>query len=115
MNGSSGAAQGHSVIIKGYQLQSGQSSGSATAQQLVKTTINAGGTQTNGTTELQQTTQGQIELAQQTSTTDSAYLMQTQSNRDVIFHFQVSIKNGPSIQNQMAQIHSYQFTSTVSK
>ncbi len=115
MSGSASAIQGQSVFIKGYQLQSGKSNGSATAIQLGEQTINVGDEQTNGTIEQKQTTKGSLTIEQNTSTLHPAYLLQSQSNSTAIFHFQGSIKGGPSIQNQISQVHSYQYSTVISK
>lgn len=115
MSGSASAIQGQSVFIKGYQLQSGKSNGSATAIQLGEQTINVGDEQTNGTIEQKQTTKGSLTIEQNASTLHPAYLLQSQSNSTAIFHFQGSIKEGPSIQNQISQVHSYQYSTVISK
>ncbi len=110
-NGSSGAAQGHAVFVNGFQLQNGKSDSPATAAQSEDRTIDVGdqhGGTTTATTENSST-------AQSTSTSGPAYVLQAQNTTDAIFHFQGSIKGGPTIQNQIAQTHFYQFSAAVSK
>jgi hypothetical protein len=114
-SGSMGAAQVQSVFVNEFQFQSGKSNGSAEATQTSEITIDVGDQQTNGTTELEQTTQGSLTNVQNTSTSRPSYLLQSQSNSTAVFHFQGSIKGGPSIQNQISQVHSYQYTTVISK
>ena len=115
ISGSAGATQGQSIFVNGFQLQSGNSKGSAEATQSGEITIDVGDEQTNGSIEQKQTTQGSVTIVQNTSTPSPAYLLQSQSNTTAIFHFQGSIKGGPSIQNQISQVHSYQYSTVISK
>lgn len=115
ISGSAGATQGQSIFVNVFQLQSGNSKGSAETTQSGEITIDAGDEQTNGSIKQKQTTQGSVTIVQNTSTPGPAYLLQTQSNTTAIFHFQGSIKGGPSIQNQISQVHSSQYSTVISK
>ncbi len=110
-NGPSGKAQGQAVFVKGFQLQSGKSNGPATATQSEDRTIDVGDEQ-NGTTT---TTIGNGSTESTTSTSGAAHVLQAQSTTNAVFHFQGSIEGGPSLQNQISQTHSYQFSTAVSK
>ena len=114
-NGSSGAAQGQSLFVNGFQLQSGTSNGPAEAVQSGKVTLDVGDVQSNGNITQEQTTKGSGTIRQSASALSPTYLLQSQSNTTAIFHFQGSIKGGPSIQNQIVQNHSYQFSTVSSK
>ena len=69
----------------------------------------------NGSTELKQSTKGSGMIEQSTSTKNAAFLLQSQRNTTTVYHFQASIEGGPSIQNQMSQIHNFQFSTVVER
>ena len=113
--GSASSMQRHSVNLRSYQLQNGHSKGAATATQKSEINLDVDSELTNDSTELKQTTEGSGILEQTTSTKNAARLLQSQSNTTAVYHFQASIEGGPSIQNQMLQIHAFQFSSVVER
>ena len=115
IRGSISSMQRHSVNISSYQLQTGRSTGAATATQKSDINLDVNNELTNGSTELKQSTKGSGMIEQSTSTKNSAFLLQSQRNTTAVYHFQASIEGGPSIQNQMTQIHNFQFSSVIEK
>lgn len=113
--GSASSMQRHSVNLRSYQLQNGHSKGAATATQKSEINLDVDSELTNDTTELRQTTEGFGTIEQTTSTKNAARLLQSQSNTTAVYHFQASIEGGPSIQNQMLQNHTFQFSSVVER
>jgi hypothetical protein len=115
LKGSSSAMQKHSVNMRSHQLQNGQSETAATATQTGEIKIDVDSALSTGASELKQTTEGSGLLEQHTSTEGAARLLQSQSSSTAVYHFQASIEGGPTIQNQMLQIHSFQFSSVFGK
>lgn len=110
-SGANSTAQGQAVFVTGSQTQSGQSNGPATATNSQNTAVDVGDSTSDQTT----TSQGAGTTEQSTSTSEPGYLLQSQRNTNAIFHFQGSVKGGASLQHQMAQGHSYQFSTAVTK
>ena len=54
-------------------------------------------------------------IEQSTSSKNAVFLLQSQRNTTTIYHFQASIEGGPSIQNQISQIHNFQFSTVVER
>lgn len=115
INGSKSSMQRHSVNLRSYQLQNGQSKGAATATQKSEIKLDVESKLSNKLKELKQTTEGKGILEQKTVTKNPARILQSQSNTTSVYHFQASIEGGPSIQNQMLQIHNFQFSSVVER
>lgn len=115
IRGSISSTQRHSVNISSYQLQTGSSTGAATSSQKSDINLNVNSELTNGSTELKQTTKGLGIIEQTTSTKNAAFLLQSQRNTTSVYHFQASIEGGPSIQNQMSQIHNFQFSTIIER
>ena len=113
--GSASSMQRHSVNLRSYQLQNGHSKGAATATQKSEINLDVESKLNNNSTELNQTTEGSGIMEQTSSTKNAARLLQSQSSTTAVYHFQASIEGGPSIQNQMLQIHSFQFSSVIEK
>ena len=113
--GSASSMQRHSVNLRSYQLQNGHSKGAATATQKSDINLDVESKLSNNSKELNQTTEGSGIMEQTSSTKNAARLLQSQSNTTAVYHFQASIEGGPSIQNQMLQIHSFQFSSVIEK
>jgi hypothetical protein len=109
-NGARGAAQGQAAFVNGYQVQSGQSESYATASQSEDTTIDVGDVQGGNAT----VTTGSGNTSQTTSVSGPAHVLQSQTTTNAVFHFQGSIEGGPTIQNQMSQTHTSQFSAVVS-
>lgn len=110
-SGSKGTVGGQAVTIKGFQLQSGKSDGPAAANQSEERTMDVGNEQDGNTT----TTSGSAIIEQSTVTSSPAYVLQAQNTTNTIFHFQGSIEGGPTIQNQISQTNSYQFSTAITK
>ena len=115
IRGSISSMQRHSVNISSYQLQTGHSTGAATATQKSDINLDVNNELTNDSTELKQSTKGSGMIEQSTSSKNAAFLLQSQRNTTAVYHFQASIEGGPSIQNQMTQIHNFQFSSVIEK
>jgi hypothetical protein len=105
-DGSTSTTSGQSLFVNGYQIQSGKSDGQASASQSDDRTIVVVDEQT---TELGDSTE------QNTNTSDPSHLLQAQGKTNSFFHFQASIEGGPSLQNQITQRHSFQFSSAISR
>jgi len=106
---SSGVTQGQMLSLTGYQFQQVKTSGPATVSQSEDRDIDMGDSQSNGQTDQDQTTQIEDSKGQETTVSGPSTITQSQRNTDVVFHFQASIKNGPSLQHQFVHNHSYQF------
>ena len=115
IRGSISSLQRHSVNISSYQLQTGRSTGAATATQKSEINLDVNSELNNGSTELKQSTKGSGMIEQSTSTKNAAFLLQSQRNTTTVYHFQASIEGGPSIQNQISQIHNFQFSTVVER
>ncbi|WP_428910864.1 hypothetical protein [Niallia sp. Krafla_26] len=115
MRGSISSMQKDSIHVKSYQLQNGYSKGAATASQKSEMNLDVDSELNNRSTELKQTTEGSGIIEQTTTTKNSARLLQSQSNTTAIYHFQAAIEGGPSIQNQMVQVHAFQFSSLIER
>ena len=115
IRGSASSTQRHSVHLSSYQLQNGYSKGAAAATQKNIIKLDVDSELTNGSTKLKQTTNGSGIMEQTSSTKNGAHLLQSQSSTTAVYHFQASIEGGPSIQNQMLQIHAFQFSSVVER
>jgi hypothetical protein len=113
--GSTSSMQRHSVNLRSYQLQNGHSKGEATATQKSEINLDVDSELINDSTELKQTTAGLGIMEQTSSTKNAARLLQSQSNTTAVYHFQASIEGGPSIQNQMLQVHAFQFSSVIER
>ena len=113
--GSTSSMQRHSVNLRSYQLLNGHSKGAATATQKSEINLDVNSELTNDSTELKQSTEGSGTMEQTSSTKNAARLLQSQSNTTAVYHFQASIEGGPSIQNQMLQIHAFQFSSIIER
>jgi hypothetical protein len=113
VSGSTGGSQGQTAFLSGLQLQSGKSSGPASASQSEDRTVDVSDSATNGGTNQSQSTNGTGSTDQSTSTAGPAHMVQAQRTTDAVFQFQGSIEGGPSLQNQMLQHHSFQFSSTI--
>ncbi len=111
VSGVKGAGVGQTSFVSGNQVQAGTSTGAATASQTQDTTVDVGDN-LNGNP---QTTTGTGSLVQDTTTTGPTKLVQKQSSINATFHFQGSIEGGPSLQQQINQNHSFQFSTAVSK
>ena len=107
--GSASSMQRHSVNLRSYQLQNGHSKGAATATQKSDINLDVKSKLSNNSKELNQSTEGSGIMEQTSSTKNAARLLQSQSNTTAVYHFQASIEGGPSIQNQMLQIHVFNF------
>ncbi len=115
IKGSSSSMQRHSVNLNSYQLQNGQSKGAATATQKSEINLDVESKLSNKLIDLKQTTVGSGILEQTTVARNPARLLQSQSSTTAVYHFQSSIEGGPSIQNQMVQIHAFQFSSVIER
>ena len=115
IRGSISSMQRHSVNINSYQLQTGRSTGAATSSQKSEINLDVNSELTNDSTELKQSTKGSGMMEQTTSTKNAAFLLQSQRNTTTVYHFQASIEGGPSIQNQMSQIHNFQFSTIIER
>lgn len=115
IRGSISSTQRHSINISSYQLQTGRSTGAATATQKSDIKLDVNSELTNGSTELKQSTKGSGMIEQTTSTKNAAFLLQSQRNTTAVYHFQASIEGGPSIQNQMSQVHNFQFSTIIER
>ncbi len=109
------AGQGQSVFVTGSQHQFVNAEGPSTVTQSDSRDIAVADKQSVGPTEQEQTTELSGSSNQSTSTEESAYILQAQRNTNAVGHFQAEIKNGPSIQHQFSQNHSYQFSTAISK
>jgi len=109
--GAASSLQRHSVNMRSHQLQNGQSKGEATATQSSELNMDVDSKLTTDSTELKQETKGSGLMEQSTKTEDVATVLQSQSNTTSVYHFQASIEGGPSLQNQMVQVHAFQFSS----
>ena len=109
IRGSISSMQRHSVNISSYQLQTGRSTGAATATQKSDINLDVNNELTNDSTELKQSTKGSGMIEQSTSSKNAAFLLQSQRNTTAVYHFQASIEGGPSIQNQMTQFITFNF------
>ncbi len=110
-NGTHGAASGQAAFVNGHQVQSGQSDSHATASQSEDVTIDAGDVQGGNAT----VTTGSGNLSQTTSVSGPAHMLQSQTTISAVFHFQGAIEGGPSMQHQMAQTHTSQFSAVISR
>lgn len=115
IRGSISSLQRHSVNINSYQLQTGRSTDAATATQKSEINLDVNSELNNGSTELKQSTKGSAMIEQSTSSKNAVFLLQSQRNTTTIYHFQASIEGGPSIQNQISQIHNFQFSTVVER
>ncbi|NRD77286.1 hypothetical protein HPT25_07215 [Bacillus sp. BRMEA1] len=111
VNGSNSDGQGQTSFVTGTQLQSGKSDGAATATQSEGRTVDVGQSGSAGT----QATYVCGSPEQSTSVSSPSYVLQSQTNTHAVFQAQGSIKGGPSIQGQILQGHSYQFSTAISK
>lgn len=112
---SAGAAQGQSLNLTSYQSQQVKTTGSATVTQTVEIEIQVSDEQSVGDTEQQQSTTINDSKQQETVVTKSARIRQSQRSTDAVFQFQATIKNGPSIQHQFNNHHSYKSQTVVEK
>lgn len=110
-NGSRGSAQGQTGFTNGFQVQSGKSNGPATASQTSETRLDVGDVQGGNAT----VTNAVGTTSQTTSVAGPSIFLQSQTSTSAVFHFQGSIKGGPTIQNQMSQNHTSQFSAAVSR
>jgi hypothetical protein len=97
-----GSSQAKSGAATGFQLQYGKTKGEAAATQTTASEIEVG--QTAGQT-----------AEQTTATSNPTTVLQSQRTSAALFNFQGSIEGGASIQNQMAQGHSYQFNAAAAR
>lgn len=109
IQGTTGSAQSQSLGFSSFQLQSGKSSGSASASISEKIKFKLED-RNNG---LSTVTEGEVTSNQSTETSGPATLIQGTNTSGAVFHFQGSIKGGPTIQNQLAQVHQVQLNITL--
>ena len=110
---SAGAAQGQSLNLTTYQFQNVKTTGAATVTQKVDTEIHVSDQQSVDHTEQQQSTLINDSKEQETVVAKSATIRQSQRSTDAIIQVQATIKNGPSIQHQFVNHHSYKSQSVV--
>lgn len=115
IRGSVNSMQRHSVQINSYQLQTGLSNGAAISTQNSEVNLDVNSQLSNDSTKLKQSTKGSTIIEQTSSTRNAAFLLQSQRNTTAVYHFQASIEGGPSIQNQISQIHNFQFSSIIER
>lgn len=109
-----GAGQGQSATGTGVQVQTGVTSGPATAVQGGVIGIAMGDTQTDASGRTQNQGTGIINTAAQTTNTqNSAVIVQGGVNHVTATHFQLSIPSGPSIQHQGARVTTSQFQTAI--
>ena len=102
--------------MRSYQLQNGHSKGAATATQKSEINLDVDSELNNRYNRTKNKRLKVLVLLEQTtSTKNAARLLQSQSNTTSVYHFQASIEGGPSIQNQMLQNHTFQFSSVVER
>ena len=115
IRGSISSMQRDSIHLRSYQLQNGFSKGEATATQKSDMILDVNSELANKSTDLKQTIEGSGIIEQTSTTKNPARILQSQSNTTAVYHFQASIEGGPSIQNQMVQVHAFQFSSVVER
>jgi hypothetical protein len=98
-----GSSQAQSGAVSGFQLQYGKTKGEATATQTQNTSVQVG-----------PSTAGHS-VQQTVETSSPTTVLQSQRTSAALFNFQGSIEGGASIQNQMAQGHSYQFNAAAAR
>ena len=109
--GSNSTVSGQSLFVNGYQVQSGKSDGQASASQSDDRTIVVVDEQNEATT----TTKLGDSTEQNTNTSSPSHLLQAQGKTNAVFQFQASIEGGPSLQNQITQRHSFQYSTVISR
>lgn len=81
IRGSISSLQRHSVNINSYQLQTGRSTGAATATQKSEINLDVNSELNNGSTELKQSTKGSAMIEQSTSSKNAVFLLQSQETQ----------------------------------
>jgi hypothetical protein len=101
---SNASGHGQASFVKGSQWQFGKSTGPAEASQSQDIFVDVGDVGSTGTT----VTQGQGDTSHSASVSGPSYVLQNSRTTNATFHFQGSIKGGPSLQSQLNNHHSTQ-------